>query len=155
MNDTVVLGTHCEVLDAEFLAVSLQGFNLLAAYWVVNDLLLVTWGVVVRHGNYMVWAEYLDALVTQCVESLWRCNFMRIQAVYVKLGRSVFNNLNNVAVPDFVKKCIHISMLELVYTINIGFNAGSYNVSIGTETVEDVVVMLNLHVNLAQIIGTL
>ena len=63
--------------------------------------------IVVWHKDVLFWTEHLQATLTKSVESLWSCYLMAIKTVYVKLGGTVLDDLNNMSVPNLVKKCIH------------------------------------------------
>ena len=93
-----------EVLDAKLLAVRLQGLHLLASHWVVDALLLVGRGVMVRHCHHMVGAEHLDVLVSQRVKRLWAGHLMCIQTVDVQLRWAVLHVLHHVSIPYFVEE---------------------------------------------------
>ena len=65
----------------------------------------------IRHAEYLLWSEALKSSFPHASESLWRCNLMTVEPVDVKLCGTVVNNLNDVLIPDFVEKCVHIKIL--------------------------------------------
>ena len=107
VDDAVVAGAHGEVADAELLTVLPERLHLLAAYGVVDALLLVAGGVVVGHGHDALGAEGLDTLVAQGVEGLRRGHLVSVEAVDVELSGAVLHVLHDVGVPDFIEKCLH------------------------------------------------
>ena len=70
---------------------------------VINAFLLVAGCIVVGHGDDVVRAKSLDALVAKRIESLRTCHLMCIQTVDVQLSRSILHLLHNMSIPDFVE----------------------------------------------------
>ena len=95
------------MLYAKLGAVACEGVHLAASNRVGNHFLLVGGRVVVGHSNLIFGAKNFQAFVAKRVECLWRSHLVQIKAVDVELSRSVFNLLNNVLVPYFVKKSVH------------------------------------------------
>ena len=103
MDDTIILGAHGEVADTKLGAVGSECLHLLAAYGVIDALLLVARCVVVGHCHHMIRAEHTDILVSQCVERLRCGHLVTIEAVDIKLCGTIRNTLHDVCVPDFVE----------------------------------------------------
>ena len=104
VDDTVVLGAHGEVADAKLGAVGSECLHLLAAYRVVDTLLLIARCVMVGHGHHMIGAEHADVLVSQCIERLRCGHLVTVEAVDVKLCGTILHLLYYVGVPDLVEE---------------------------------------------------
>ena len=113
MDDTVVLGSHVKMADAEFCTVGLQCLHLLASHGIVNAFLLVAGGVMVWHGHHLLGTEHPNLLVAQCVKRLWRCHLMTIKAVNIELRWAVRHILHHMGIPDFVEEGCGPSPLPL------------------------------------------
>ena len=104
MDDTVVLGAHSKVADAKLGAVGSKCLHLLAAYGVVDTLLLVARSVMVGHSHHMIGAEHADVLVSQCIERLRCGHLVTVEAVDIKLCGTVLHLLYYVGVPDLIEE---------------------------------------------------
>ena len=109
MDDTILGCIHLEFSHTKLLAVFVERFDLFASYGVSDGLVLIVGlYVVVRHSEDLLWAEDFQSALSQSLESLWRGHLVAVETVDIQLSGTVFHNLNDVAVPNFVKQGIHI-----------------------------------------------
>ena len=101
---SVIRSTHTEMPYAELRAVTLQSLHLLATHRILNTVLVIGRGVMVRHGEYFLRAAHPQFLVPQGIESLGSGHLMAVQTVYVKLRRTVGDYLHHVRIPYLVKQ---------------------------------------------------
>ena len=108
MDDAVVGRHHTEIAQFELPGIALERVDLFFRHGVVDGLVLVVCGrVVVGHTIDCLWPQTFQSTIPQSVESLWRSHLMAIEAVDVKLGRPIIDDLHHVPVPDFIEKRIH------------------------------------------------
>ena len=106
----------------------------------------------IGHTEYLLGTETLQSACSHAGKSLRRSHFMTIQAVDIQLRRPVFNDLNNMLVPNFVEQRIHILVSKFVDTVYIGLHTGRNNVGICTETIVNMAIVLHLHVHFAHVV---
>jgi hypothetical protein len=103
--DYSVAGIHHPVIgQAELGRIGGKGVNLFLGDRFLDGTVLVTGrGVVVRHAEYLLRPETLYPTLAESLECLRTGHLMAVEAVYVKQLGTVFNVVDYVRVPDFVK----------------------------------------------------
>jgi hypothetical protein len=104
MNYTVARVKHAIVGEAKVFGILSQSIDLLLADGVLDGLVLIVCGrIVVGHAVDMVGAEALEASPAQSGKCLRAGHLVAVETVDIELRRSVFDDLYDVLVPDFVK----------------------------------------------------
>ena len=91
--------------DAECLAIFRQFVHLKTRQRLADGQVLIDGGhVVIGGGDGLSGPEHRYAALAQSVESLWTGDFVNEVAIYVEHVLPAFDGLDDVCVPDFVKK---------------------------------------------------
>ena len=104
---TVVLCSHCKMLNTKLLTVCLKSLYLLTSYGIVYALLLIRWSIMIRHSIDVTWTKNFQSFVTQRIKSLRCCHLMTIQTIYIQLCGTILYRLHHMSVPYFIKECVH------------------------------------------------
>jgi len=68
----------------------------------------------IRHTYNPLWPQTADSSLAQALESLRTGYLVAIQAVDIKLVETTLHVLDDVSVPNFIKKCVHTSQILLI-----------------------------------------
>ncbi len=105
VDDAVFRVSESVERHAEFLSVAGEGLDLVARHRVGYRPVLVEGGdVVVRRAVGFFRTEHFEAALAEAFESLRACHLVAVMAVDIELRGSAFDVVDNVCVPDFVKK---------------------------------------------------
>jgi len=105
VNDALAPVIHAELVEAEVVAVGVQGLHLGAGYCIGDARVAIRGGdVVVRRGQHGIDAPQLAAVHAQALEGLGAGHFMHQMPVDVDQGRAVGLHVDHVVVPQLVVK---------------------------------------------------
>ena len=105
MYDTVFRMTETKEGDTELIRIAGQSLDLIARHRVGYRFVLIECGdIMVGRAECLFRAEHLEAACAQSFKSLRTGDLVAIVAVDIELRGAAFDVVDNVCVPDFVKK---------------------------------------------------
>ena len=105
MNDALANIAHFKNRHAEFFRIGRQGFDLDAAFLILDPAGAVCGRhIVIRHSQGKLWTPHFATGNTQTFKSLRAGHFMHQMAVDINQAGTIILSIDNVAIPDFIKQ---------------------------------------------------
>ena len=127
MHNAVVLTHHGIVGEAEFRGIALKGLHL-AATDLIGESGPFGGDVVIRHADYASRAEDAAAAPAYAFKRLGAGDLVAIEPVYVELSRAAVHKGDDMTVPDFVEKGVHLRK-RFIQSMNASTDAVTISVS--------------------------